>query len=397
MVDGTRHTIIARAMIAARLVEGFVMHVSAVGNDKVKAGHWVDVVRTLHGDHPSWVPPIRKDTLQFVDPQRNPLKGQAEFEHFVLYDGSTPIGRIAATVHTAYIDRHQEKLGYFGFLDTPIDRHCFDLLLTSAEEWLAERGMAKIAGPYNYWSGQEMGLLVKGFDERPTLFQTWNPPGYRELIESLGYSLRADLTSYRMTMEDLDQLDTRIRRVSSRMATEESALTVRTMRKSHVIEDLELIRVLFNEAFAENSEVVDYEKDVFEKLVHPTRKLLDPDLILFVYNGTKPVGMMFMAPDLNRIMSVADGAIRVRDYFALTRARKQIDTAVVLVMGLLPSAPPSAGALLVTESAAALRRSRYNTLETTWVHEKNKAFARMLRSQSSTRDHKMWVLLEKDM
>jgi hypothetical protein len=372
------------------------MHVSAVGKDRAKAGHWVDVPRTLHQDHPSWIPPIRKDALQFVDPQRNPLRGQAEFEHFVLYNGSKPIGRIAATVHTAYIDRHQEKLGYFGFLDAPVDRDCFALLLNAAEKWLAERGMAKIAGPYNYWSGQEMGLLVKGFDERPTVFQTWNPPGYRELIESLGYSLRVDLTSYRMTMEDLDQLETRIQRINSRLSTSESTLTVRSMRKSHVIEDLELIRVLFNKSFADNSEVVDYEKDVFEKLVHPVRKLLDPELILFVYDGTTPVGMMFMTPDLNAIMTVADGAIRLRDYFKLSKAQKRIDTAVVLVMGLLPDAPPSAGALLVTETAAALRRSRYNTLETTWVHEKNKAFARMLRSQSSTRDHKMWVLLEKE-
>jgi hypothetical protein len=100
---------------------------------------------------------------------------------------------------------------------------------------------------------------------------------------------------------------------------------------------------------------------------------------------------------LNRIFSAVDGKFRIRDYPRIMRARKKIDTAVVLVMGLIPGAPPSAGAQLLRESIVTLRDSKYNTLETTWVHEKNKAFSRILRANSSTRDHKHWVLLEKDL
>ncbi|MCM6776368.1 hypothetical protein NDR87_20710 [Nocardia sp. CDC159] len=359
---------------------------------------WAAVPARLYAHSPAWVQPIRSDALALLKSKQHPFRRQAWFEHFVLMDDDRAVGRVVATVHRSYIERHGENIGYFGFLDAPVERRYFEPLLRTAEDWLANRGMDVVAGPYNYWSGQEMGLLTKGFDARPTVFQTWNPPGYRELLEELGYRKRADLTSYRISRETIRQLMSRLQRLGARITDGRAAdLTVRRMRGSAVVEDLELVRLLFNRTFADNHEIVAYDRETWEFLVHPIRKLLDPDLVLFVQRGDEPLGMIFMAPDLNRIIAALDGRLRLWDYPKVVRARRSIDTAVVLVLGVVPEAPPGTAARLLWEAAEILLNSKYTSLETTWVHESNRSFDRGLRAFGDSRDHKHWVLMEKDL
>ena len=204
------------------------MDVVAVGTDRKRAREWVEVPFRLYRDEPNWVAPLRKDSLKYLDPVRSPLRGAAITEHFLLYDAGVPIGRIATTVQQAYIDKHREQVGFFGFLDAPTDRRALTALTEAAAAWIRGHGLRTMAGPYNYWSGQEMGLLVAGFDEPPQVFQTWNPPGMLEALRDIGFTVRVDLAGYRFTVDDLVRYRDRIARGEQRFAGNE-ALTCRAM------------------------------------------------------------------------------------------------------------------------------------------------------------------------
>ncbi|MBF6214408.1 hypothetical protein IU433_27870 [Nocardia puris] len=370
------------------------MEVKAVGTDRKRAREWVDVPFRLYRNEPNWVPQLRKDSFRYLDPARSPLRGEAITEHFVLYDGGEPIGRVATTIQQAYIDKHREQVGFFGFLDAPADRAALGALTTAAEQWIRGHGLRTMAGPYNYWSGQEMGLLVHGFDEPPQVFQTWNPRGTLELLQELGFTIRVELAGYRFTVADITRFRDRLARYDRRFA-DNAALTCRSMTRRTMKRDLELVRTLFNRSFADNSEVIAYSREVFERTVLPIRGFLDPSMVVFVEHEGRPVGFMFIAPDLNRILHALGGRARLRDYPRVRRLSRSIDSAMVLIMGVVPDAPVGATSKLLVHSLDALRGSRYRSVQTTWVHESNLSFGRVIAHYLRSGAHKKWVLVEK--
>jgi hypothetical protein len=61
-------------------------------------------------------------------------------------------------------------------------------LFDRCREWLQERGMEAMDGPINFGEKERFwGLLVEGFDRRPTYLLNYNPPYYRELFEAYGF------------------------------------------------------------------------------------------------------------------------------------------------------------------------------------------------------------------
>ena len=48
-------------------------------------------------------------------------------------------------------------------------------------------------GPMNPSTNYECGLLVEGFDSKPYIMMTYNPPYYARLIEQVGLSKAKDL------------------------------------------------------------------------------------------------------------------------------------------------------------------------------------------------------------
>jgi|ADGO01.1.fsa_nt_gi hypothetical protein len=355
-----------------------VWDVKQVGDDRRLRDTWVQVAYDRHGDDPHWIPPLRSDMRRGADRRKNPFLRHADVEHFVLFRDGQPVGRVAATIHHDYVESTGSACGFFGFLSCVEDLEAMRALLGTAERWLAQRGMKQIAGPYNYFLGQEMGLLVSGFDAPPALFQTYNPPSYPELLRACGYELRYRADTYTVAGDELRRLHQHVGHVTQRWRAE-LRLSSRPLDPRRFREDIELVRQLFNQSFVGHYGLTAYPKDVFDFLILPMRRLLDPQLIRFIERDGEPVAFAAVVPDLNQILRRLNGRIRPVDVLRLPRLRRTVDEAVVLLVGVRPNLPIGVGPVLFAEMLAAATAGGYRALHTTWVHQDNSALRLLLK------------------
>ena len=107
------------------------------------------------------------------------------------------MGTIGAIDNTAYNEYHHSKVGHFYFFDCVDDREVSHALFDAAFEWLRDRGMDKVIGPYGF-GFMGMGALVEGFEHRAVMtMMAWNGPWYGPAIEAEGFvKLRDQLSMF---------------------------------------------------------------------------------------------------------------------------------------------------------------------------------------------------------
>lgn len=355
---------------------------------------WVDVPASVYRGTPAYVPRLRSEALAAMNPRRNPLHRHARIRHHLLVRDGRAVGRISTTVHPAYIERFGRRVGFFGYLDTVVDEGRYGLLLGAAERVLRDEGMDAIAGPYNYWSGSEFGLLVAGHERPPAAFQTWQPPGARAILEGLGYAARTTTTGFEVTAEGMAKIRSGLLAASSRIS-QGIGVTTRPLDMRRFSQDAELVRVLFAEAFATSSEVLAYPPDVFASMIGDLRGVIDPELVRFAVRDGDVIGFSFTIPDVNQLLAQLDGRLRLGDLLGLKRRIRSIDEAVVLLVGVKPDAPMGVGHVLFADTMRAVERGGYRAVHTTWVHEENTTMRGLLNGVAGARSTRQWLVMEK--
>jgi hypothetical protein len=115
----------------------------------------------------------------------------------VAYRDGTPVGRISAQIDQLHLERHHEKVGFFGFFDTIDDAEVANRLLAEAEKWLAGRGMVAMRGPFSLSINEDVGCLVDGFDTPPMMMSPHHRPFHGKLIEQAGFHKAKDLFAWK--------------------------------------------------------------------------------------------------------------------------------------------------------------------------------------------------------
>lgn len=320
-----------------------------------------------------WIPPLSSDVRRFMDATVNPYFAEAEIEHFLALDSDgRTVGRISTTIDPAYVERFG-KTGFFGWFECVDDPDVASALLRTAETWVAERGMERVAGPYSYCATQEFGLLVEGYDNRPAVFQPHNPPYYRQLLEDAGYGpdFRTNTFSW-FGERDASLVEPLVRRGEE--LRDKLGLTVRDLDPERWDSEVDLVQELLAASFAENHDMVPISKPVLRFQLDELRELIDPRLTRIVEHEGRAVAFSMLAADGNELLKVAGGT--VTDEFAARyeELKAGIRGTVVLMMGARPEYEgKGVGRVLVGEIAKVVlgRVGSYRDMHTTWVHEHN--------------------------
>ena len=158
------------------------------------------------------------------------------------------VGRISAQVDQLHLQRHKDATGFFGFLEAEDSAETFHALFAAAENWLRQKGMQRVRGPFSLSINDECGLLVDGFDCPPPIMLGHALPYYGKRVEEQGYDKEQDLLAYRADPKLAHQphLELLTKRFSRRVK-------VRMLRRDCFDEDLEIIRNIFEDAWAEEA------------------------------------------------------------------------------------------------------------------------------------------------
>jgi hypothetical protein len=342
---------------------------------------FIRVPWSVYRDDRCWIPPLLLERKEHLS-ARNPYFRHAEWQAWVAFRNGEPVGRISAQIDRLHLERFQDATGFFGFLEAPDDPAIFRSLLETACDWLRERGMKRVQGPYSLSINDECGLLVEGFDTPPSVMMGHARPYYAHRVGALGYSKAKDLLAYRVAPDFV------VPGVMARLIARSSKrITVSPLRRNHLEADLVVLRDLFNDAWANNWGFVPFTREEFDELGRILVHLVDEDFIQIAAVDGRPASMIVALPNVNEAARDLNGRLLPLGWLKLLwrLKRHKLRTARVTLMGVRREFQNSTlGMALAYKVIDAVRspiiRQGINEVEMSWILEDNDNMRHILES-----------------
>lgn len=333
----------------------------------------------IYASDPNWVPPLLADRKKFLSREKNPFFKDNPAEFYLAYRNGEVVGRIAAIINHQHNRFHNDKTGFFGFLEAVNDREVFQALLNTAKEWLKERGCDSMQGPMNPSTNDECGFLIDGFDTPPYFLMTHNPKYYVEILESLGYQKAKDLYAYYIDT-GIVKLGDKLRRVEQSIR-ERFPIQIRTVNLKNFNQELAIIREIYNDAWERNWGFVPMTPAEFDFLANDFKKIIDPRVVLVGEVNGEAIGFLLAMPDYNRIFKkIPNGRLFPFGVFTFLLNKKKINSLRVITLGIKQKYQPlGLGALFYLEIVRRGPECGYNSAEMSWVLEDNDQMNRAAR------------------
>jgi GNAT superfamily N-acetyltransferase len=159
---------------------------------------FINLPYRLYKDHPYYVPPLSFDEAGTLRKDKNPAFDYCEAKYFLAYKEGKVVGRVAAILNHAFIEKWKNKYMRFGWIDFEEDIEIPRALLAEVEKWAKEKQMDAIHGPMGFTDLDHEGMLVEGFDQLGTLAAIYNYAYYPKFMEELGFIKDADWVEYKI-------------------------------------------------------------------------------------------------------------------------------------------------------------------------------------------------------
>jgi hypothetical protein len=336
---------------------------------------------SIYRDDPAWVPPLLMERRQHLS-SRNPFFEHAKWKFWLAYRGATPVGRISAQVDQLHLERYEDSTGFFGLLEAEDEAETFRVLMNTAETWLRDQGMRRVLGPFNLSINQECGLLVEGFDTPPMVMMGHARPYYSARVEENGYRKEKDLLAYRI---DTDFELTRAMRVVIKRA--KKRVRIRSLRREHFSEELEILQDIFEDAWSQNWGYVPFTRAEFEHMGKSFKLLVPDDQVQIAEVDGVPAAFMVAVPNVNEAIKDLNGKLFPLGWLKLLWRLKVAHpkSARVAMMGVRQryqnSRLAAALAVMVVEActAPAVRRGVL-TAEMSWILDDNLGMRNIIES-----------------
>ncbi len=255
-----------------------------------------NVAFEIYRDDPAWIPPLDMEISDRLTPEKNPFFEHAEVALFTAWKEGTLVGRISAQIDHEHLRLHRDNAGFFGFFDTVDDQEVASALVGAAENWLRERGIARMRGPFSLSINEETGLLVEGFDSPPVILSPHHRSYQGGLAEGAGLQKVKDCYGWRY--EVAEPVPRAQRAWEAITALPE--VKFRTVDTKNLKTEVYDILGVFNDAWQHNWGFVP-ATDAEAKKMAADLKLILNDLSFFAEIDGQPVGICICPPNLNEV------------------------------------------------------------------------------------------------
>jgi GNAT superfamily N-acetyltransferase len=337
--------------------------------------------RIYNGDD-NWVPFLLGERRKFLDPKHNPFFEHAEVALWLARRDGEVVGTISSHIDHLHNEVHNEKIGMFGFFEMVNDYAVAEALLSTARDWVRERGMSALRGPLSFSQNHECGLLIDGFDGPPVILMTYNPPYYVDLYERFGLTKAMDLYAYIGDLaqfeRDPNKLPVKLVRVSEK-AKKRIGIVTRSANMKAYEKEIERAEQVYNQAWEKNWGFVPLTEAEIEKLAADLKQIIDPELAVVAEIDGEPVGVSIAIPDFNQVLKHLNGRLFPFGWLkALWYARKITGTRL-LVLGVISEyRGRGLEAILVIDTLKAAILNGYQSIELSWILENNEMMNRII-------------------
>lgn len=279
-------------------------------NGKQDQKAFVDLPYRLYAGNPNWVPPLKDEVHGLITPGKNPWFEHGEAQLFLAEKDGRVTGRISAHIDQLALEQPPEQgfgpgTGFWGLLEAE-DEATAKALIFRAEQWLQEKGMAKIIGPVSISMWDEPGLLVSGHDEPSTVMMGYHSPDYAGWIEASGYKGVEDLWTYSVPIDDgFPELVNRL----VKMGEKSSKIRIRKVDKNRFDEEAALIMSILNNAWSDNWGFVPFTDSEIAYAGKKLKPIVREDLIRIAEYEGEPIAFMMTIPDMNEKLTDYGGSL----------------------------------------------------------------------------------------
>ena len=301
---------------------------------------FIDLPFRLYKDDPNWVPPLKREALGLLDPEKNGWYSHAKAQLFLAERDGRVVGRISAHIDLLALDMPAAQgfgpgTGQWGLMEAE-DDGVFRALIERAEQWLREQGMTRVLGPISQSIWEEPGLLITGYDHPPSVMMGHAKPEYRGWIEAAGYAPVKQMMTYEL---DITQEFPPIVQRIIKSGEKNPRINVRPVDKSRFDEEAAIILGILNDAWSDNWGFVPLTPPEIRDVGVKLKPIVFNDLIRIAEVDGVPVAFMITLPDLNEPLKGLNGSLLPFGWakLLLWLRKPQVRTMRVPLMGVVKS------------------------------------------------------------
>ena len=272
---------------------------------KADRKEFVMVPWEVYKHDPRWIPPLIMDRLETIDSKKNPFFEHGEAALFIAEKNGQAVGRISAHTNSLHNQYHNDKTGFFGFYECIHDIGISRALFERAEGWLKDMGCDKVLGPASFSTNEEVGLQVQGFDKPLMMMCPYNPPYYTEFIEESGFEKEKDLFGWTYRVGDIPEDPKKIAEVVEQVP----GLRIRTVNPDKMLQDIEIVRDIFNKAWSKNWGYVPWTDSEVKHSAAMLKMIMAKELTAIAELDGKPIAMMLAFPNILEVQKDLDGKL----------------------------------------------------------------------------------------
>jgi GNAT superfamily N-acetyltransferase len=366
------------------------LNVGAVKSPR-ELNEFIQFPMALYRRDPLFVPPLLTERREFFSQKKNPIFQFTEVAYFLARQNGKLAGRVTAHINRQHNEFHQEKTGFFGFFECIEDLAVARALMQAAEDWLRQRQVETIRGPFNFSTNEECGFLAQGFELPPVFMMPYNRPFYLAFMEQLGYAKAKDLYAYDYAgdciPDYLVKLAARIR--------EKSRIRVRPLNMRRFEHEVKTIFDVYNAAWQKNWGFVPATADEFRYTAKSLKSIIEPELALIAEEDGKAIAFSLALPDYNVVLKKMKGRMLPIGFLHFLLGKRKIDRVRVLTMGVIGEyRKRGIDLLLYHDTFANGLRLGYNKCEMSWMLEDNYLINRAMERMGA-KIYKIYRIYEK--
>lgn len=342
------------------------VEIKKISKDIKSLRKFVQFGTDFYKNNPYFVPPLRSDDVDTLNPQKNPAFDFCESEYFMAYKDGKAVGRIASIINHQVNDKENKKVVRFGFVEFTDDYEVSHSLFDAVAEWGKSKGMNAILGPLGFTDMDHEGALIEGFDQLSTMATIYNYPYYQAHYEKYGMSGKADWVEFKMTVPE--SIPEKHLRISEIVKKKYGLKTVKYTSRKRLVKEVghpffALINEAYNDLFG-YSPLSDRQIDHYIKIYLPMLRL--DHLSIIKDSDDNLIGMGVAIPSMSRALQKSHGRMLPFGWYHLLKAMYANKTDIVdlLLVAIKPEyQSKGVNALLFTDLIPTFQKCGYKYAE----------------------------------
>lgn len=343
----------------------------------------------LYQNIPQWIRPLDKDVHAVFDKEKNKTFQHGECTRWLLSDerGNT-LGRVAAFVDQKTVNKgNDQPTGGIGFFECVENEQAAFMLFDVGKAWLQHRGIEAMDGPINFGSRDRWwGLLIDGFDRQPNYQCNYNFPYYQKFFEAYGFQVYFYQFTFGRPIEG--PLGARLYEKAALLENDKD-YAFRFLPKSEWGKLPELVRYVYNKAWAKRGEIPELTEVQAKHLIGQMKPIMDEKLLWFGYYKDEPIAFFLSLPEVNQVFKYVNGKMDFlgKLKFVYHQFRRTNKKAFGVLFGIAPEHQGKGVDGAMIENFRRLAHSKsfpYTEYEMNWIGDFNPRMIRVAEQINTT-------------